>query len=272
MAVSSAPVRFAFEAAALVAVGVALAAADVGLAAFAAVMALAWIALAAVERTLLRPDRGMRSQTEAEAGEPLPLHLIDPDRAAARVSEPGPASAAEQMGSRDEPEAGDAPEAELEAEPTEDAATGEVPAEAATQVAPEPSAQAPSLPAAEEEQPAQVAPEAPAETAPPEPVSAPPPLELVEPPPPLPEPVAVVERVVARTVVELPTRGAREWNLWDLERRARERAGEDHARDEEWAALFVNLREYASPDGMLPQEFDELVRESFGELLATERR
>jgi hypothetical protein len=29
------------------------------------------------------------------------------------------------------------------------------------------------------------------------------------------------------------------------------------------------LREYAGPDGMLPLDFDGLVRESFGELLGT---
>jgi hypothetical protein len=68
-------------------------------------------------------------------------------------------------------------------------------------------------------------------------------------------------------VAELPIRGPREWNLWDLERRAREQSGRDPYRDEERAALFVYLREYATPDGMLPIDFDELVRESFGDLL-----
>ncbi len=58
----------------------------------------------------------------------------------------------------------------------------------------------------------------------------------------------------------------REWNLWDLERRAREQAGEA-ARDEEWTALFVHLREFANADGVLPMEFDNLVRESFAELI-----
>ena len=69
-------------------------------------------------------------------------------------------------------------------------------------------------------------------------------------------------------MTELPFRGGpREWNLWDLERRAREQVGRNPLRDEEWAALFVYLREYATPDGMLPIDFDDLVRESFGELL-----
>jgi hypothetical protein len=59
---------------------------------------------------------------------------------------------------------------------------------------------------------------------------------------------------------------AREWNLWDLERRAREQAV-DAPRAEEWSALFTNLRVFASPDGVLPKEFDKLVRESFPELI-----
>ena len=58
-----------------------------------------------------------------------------------------------------------------------------------------------------------------------------------------------------------------EWNLWELERRARDLTG-DVARDEEWTALFVHLREYANTEGVLPAEFDGLVRESFAELIA----
>jgi hypothetical protein len=63
-----------------------------------------------------------------------------------------------------------------------------------------------------------------------------------------------------------PPPPAREWNLWDLERRAREQAG-NAPRDEEWSALFTHLRVFANADGVLPKEFDELVRESFGELI-----
>jgi hypothetical protein len=65
-----------------------------------------------------------------------------------------------------------------------------------------------------------------------------------------------------RAAVDLSTR---EWNLWELERRAREHAGAD-AVPEEWAAIFMSLREYAKSDGRLPPEFDSLVRESFPEL------
>ena len=41
----------------------------------------------------------------------------------------------------------------------------------------------------------------------------------------------------------------------------------DPIRYEEWSYLFVHLRQFATPDGSLPTEFDGLVRESFGELL-----
>jgi hypothetical protein len=57
----------------------------------------------------------------------------------------------------------------------------------------------------------------------------------------------------------------REWNLWELERRARDHAGAE-AVPEEWAATFMYLREFAKSDGRLPPQFDSLVRESFPEL------
>ena len=71
-------------------------------------------------------------------------------------------------------------------------------------------------------------------------------------------------------VVQFPVpQGRREWNLWELERLARERAGEDPARDEEWAYLLMYLREFASSDGVLPADFDALVRESFAAAFET---
>lgn len=63
-----------------------------------------------------------------------------------------------------------------------------------------------------------------------------------------------------------PAPPAREWNIWELERRARQQA-RSAARDEEWSALFTHLRVFANADGVLPKEFDELVRESFGTLI-----
>ena len=62
----------------------------------------------------------------------------------------------------------------------------------------------------------------------------------------------------------------REWNLWDLERIARDGAGADVARDEERSFLLMYLREFAGPDGLLTADFDALVRDSFGDLLGAQ--
>jgi hypothetical protein len=73
----------------------------------------------------------------------------------------------------------------------------------------------------------------------------------------------------APTVVPLSSRRVepREWNLWELERIVREQSGADVARDEERSFLLMYLREFASPDGVLPVDFDAVVRESFGDAL-----
>ena len=62
--------------------------------------------------------------------------------------------------------------------------------------------------------------------------------------------------------------GQGSWNLWDLERHARDAAGTDRARDEERSLILMYLREFASSEGTLGHEFDDLVRESFGDLLS----
>jgi hypothetical protein len=43
----------------------------------------------------------------------------------------------------------------------------------------------------------------------------------------------------------------------------------DPARDEERSFLLLSLRDHAQPDGDLPLEFDQLVRDAFGDLLRT---
>jgi hypothetical protein len=78
-----------------------------------------------------------------------------------------------------------------------------------------------------------------------------------EPPP---EPPAGVPRV------------PRAWNLWDLERSVRETVGADTARGEERSFLLMYLREFADAGGVLPAEFDPLVRETFGDLVESARR
>ena len=94
---------------------------------------------------------------------------------------------------------------------------------------------------------------------------------LEEPPPPRPAPPPPRPRFLRPRQPPPPPSPppvppAREWNLWDLERLAREQAG-NAPRDEEWHALFTHLRVFANADGVLPKEFDELVRESFGTLI-----
>ena len=71
-----------------------------------------------------------------------------------------------------------------------------------------------------------------------------------------------------RVVAFLPANDSpREWNLWELERAARDHGGDDVARNEERSYLLMYLREFAGPDGILPADFDALVRESFGDVL-----
>jgi hypothetical protein len=88
------------------------------------------------------------------------------------------------------------------------------------------------------------------------------------PPPEGPTPVPVPPAADTQ-VVQLPQRSyvPRQWNIWDLERLARAEAPEHPERRDEWAFLFVHLRQFANADGELPTEFDSLVRESFGGLL-----
>jgi hypothetical protein len=131
--------------------------------------------------------------------------------------------------------------------------------------APPPSSPPPSSPPVTrpEPQPLEPMPEAKTEAKPEAPkiVAVPPPPpepEQKRAPVPEPEPEPEPEPVVPIT---------REWNLWELERAAREHAGGDVARDEERSYLLMYLREFAGPDGMLPPDFDGLVRDAFGDLL-----
>ncbi len=64
-----------------------------------------------------------------------------------------------------------------------------------------------------------------------------------------------------------PARTMGGWNVWQLERMMRSHGGQDEQREYERSLLLVYLREFADSDGQLPPEFDELVRESFGDLV-----
>jgi hypothetical protein len=97
-------------------------------------------------------------------------------------------------------------------------------------------------------------------------VPAPPRLAPVPQPPPEPEPEPEPELPPAAAVI--PIGGTRQWNVRDLERVAREHAGGDPIADEERTFLLLYLRDFAGPDGLLPVGFDDLVRQSFGSLVA----
>jgi len=97
---------------------------------------------------------------------------------------------------------------------------------------------------------------------PPTPDPTPPTPELRAVPRAEPEPAADLEP--EPSITRIPLNGApREWNVWELERLARD--GE--ARDEEVAFLLLELRQFANAHGQLPLSFDPVIRESFGELL-----
>ena len=58
------------------------------------------------------------------------------------------------------------------------------------------------------------------------------------------------------------------WNIEDLQRRVAARAGRDPVRDRQCTLLLDRLRGFADGDGYLPLDLDELVRESFPDLIA----
>ena len=103
-----------------------------------------------------------------------------------------------------------------------------------------------------------------------EPSPEPPRIVAVPTPPPEPEPELELAPEPARVVAFIPANdGPREWNLWELERAARDHATDDIVRNEERSYLLMYLREFAGPDGVLPTDFDGLVRDAFGDVLHT---
>jgi type IV secretory pathway VirB10-like protein len=104
----------------------------------------------------------------------------------------------------------------------------------------------------------------------PEPSPEPPRIAAVPSPLPEPEPEPEPETEPTRVVAFIAANdGPREWNLWELERAARDHATDDIVRNEERAYLLMYLREFAGPDGVLPMDFDGLVRDAFGDVLHT---
>jgi hypothetical protein len=104
----------------------------------------------------------------------------------------------------------------------------------------------------------------------PAPARSPEPSRIAAVPSPLREPEPEPEPAPTRVVALIPANeGPREWNLWELERAARDHATDDVVRNEERSYLLMYLREFAGPDGILPTDFDGLVRDAFGDVLHT---
>jgi hypothetical protein len=82
-----------------------------------------------------------------------------------------------------------------------------------------------------------------------------------------PEPVPAHETASVLAFTPSQAAAPREWNLWELERAARDHSDDDVARVEERSYLLMYLREFAGPDGVLPADFDGLVRDAFGDVL-----
>jgi len=258
--------RFALEAFFLVAVALVAGLLNLSVTEVVVVMAIAYLLTVVFELVTWRARRaGGSDVAEAQVGDSV------------AVDEPTSAIVAVRAGDR--PPRPEEDEAWLDqpAPATQEPAAIETAAEV---VEPEPELEPELEPAREQEpEPTPTAEPQPAEPQPeveeseaepePEPVAAAPQLVAVPEPEPeqKPEPAAEPEPVTAVATLPLPVQ-AQEWNLWELERLTRERGGEDPARDVEWGYLVVYLRDYARPDGTLPTEFDGLVRESFGELIA----
>ena len=266
--------------------------ADVGnVAVVVPVMLVAYLIAASYELLAWRSDaamaRGEQPATVVETAPP-PADAFEPPAAPGpplpEPEAPGPASAYEpdpllpQPDSPEpepEPEPEPAPEPEPQAEP-EAAPEPPPPQHAATPVgaAPPPRPRFSLLRRRRDEAPAPAAGEPPAEPAErgatdlPETSPSERKRPRLVPLPPREPAQAQPAHEAPPAVATLPRRSEpREWNLWELQRLARDATRREPSRAEEFSYLFVHLRGFAGADGALPREFDGLVRESFGELL-----
>jgi hypothetical protein len=294
MAVGPGP-RFFIEAVFIVAVAVIAAISKLSTLGIILSIGAAWALVAAVEWTASRqsarpapagdapvpathenrPPRFRRLRDrpqEATASEPVPLveeshvRVLPAEKAASvppatPVPERGPLAVpfGPEPEPASEPGPGPAP-----ATVQESGVPPEPPVEPEPEPEPEPVAAVPPEPEPELEPEPEPEPEPEEE---PEPVAAPV-LAAAPAPPPEPEPEPEPAPVPQRDVIPLAPRGGPvEWNVWELERLTREHAGQDEFKDEERSYLLIYLREFANPDGVLPIDFDALVRDSFGELV-----
>jgi hypothetical protein len=82
-----------------------------------------------------------------------------------------------------------------------------------------------------------------------------------------PKPRSLLAEIAAGPDARKAARSIGGWNVWQLERLLVSQPKPDQERDYERSLMLVYLREFADPDGQLPPEFDDLVRESFGDLV-----
>ena len=207
-----------------------------------AVIAISWVLAALIERSAHRSARAAKAERAAGAAAPAPLRAWPQEEAAPDVAPP--VAAPIEPPPPPPPPVRDGADADADLWLDGDAVIDPAPAP----VVPwsKPPARVPErepVVAARPDPPATAAPE-------PEPVPEP---ELVLPPLPLGVPSTALPR------------GS--WNLWELEGIAREASGRNAAHDEERSLILMYLREFASAEGVLSPSFDDLVRESFGDLL-----
>ena len=137
---------------------------------------------------------------------------------------------------------------------------------------PQPQPQPQSEPKPEPPKREQPAPPAPAENAPRSvseaaraPRSAPAPGEKQQAEPE--QPHSLMAEIAAGPDARKPAGSIGGWNVWQLERLLAAQPKPDPERDYERSMLLVYLREFADSDGQLPPQFDDLVRESFSDLV-----
>jgi hypothetical protein len=246
--------RFLIEAGFLIAVAVAAGLARLDAIWIIVVMAGAWLLMAAVEwgishlrrrpaaEPMAAPTEPLEQRREPPAVRPLTPAPEPATVVAAPAHVPAPAPVPQPVAERSEPEPEPAPAPDVTPGPSPE---------------PDPEPDAPAEPA-------------PAETEPDRPrVAAVAPLPEPEPipEPPVAEPAVAAEETHVLAFTPRSLGVPQRWNLWELERIAREQSGGDAIRDEERSFLLMYLRDFADADGVLPTSFDGVVREAFGDVL-----
>jgi hypothetical protein len=225
--------RFAAEAIVIVLTALVTGLLHVGALGIGGAVAIVWLVYVVIEYSLAHPRE---SKPEARATEVEPETAPSrPHADAVRVIEHAPVP--EPVGEAAEPPPAPEPEPERvpATEPMSDSqAEPEPEPEPAADTEPEPEPVVDTGPDAEHEPVADTEPE--------------------------PEPVAEAEAEPEPEPVE-----PQQWNVWEIARVLRAQGDTDEERE----LLLIYLRDYANPDGLLPADFDTLVRESFPDVVGT---